>query len=546
MKVKINGIFGKYNSEIDLDNRCTIFIGENGSGKSTTLKILNYVLQGDFVNITKYNFESIEFQDKNNILKIYYEDFLPSFEIFKSNLKLEVMHTTDEDIEFIKEIYLTNRDKYFDEYDVFMENSLSEELRNKINRSIHINLEEPIFLEVYKQIFFEEMAKKGFSNKTKRLLRDLENYYFEEDYNTIEDYLFRLVLNMQKNIKTQKKYKIFGASNFENLIDKLPEFITPNNDMFMLNMYNTYQIETNTEDVVENKVEEDVSEKYAIEDVDILSCIKDIKENVNIKEEYNLFDDINKRNTINISKLCFYNYFKNVDIKKILKELYEELEKYCKVKDAELKELRELFGDDIESAPTHPSDLNQKNIVLDNLYDWFIEPMLPTNSLIDILPRDKIFEIFYNNITQKNYYENFDESLVYMPNDKIKMMYTLINSYITNKKIFATPTGMKISNFIEYDEDGKLEISDDINFEFLSEGEKRLILIILISVFCDDAIIVLDEPETSLSLIWQENLIPDLLKNTKVKNIIVATQSPYITNDESLSDCISCIIGDDN
>lgn len=32
--VRINKLFGKYNNEIDLSNRCIIFIGENGVRKN--------------------------------------------------------------------------------------------------------------------------------------------------------------------------------------------------------------------------------------------------------------------------------------------------------------------------------------------------------------------------------------------------------------------------------------------------------------------------------------------------------------------------------
>ena len=41
MKININGIYKKYNTSVDLDKKCTIFIGENGIGKSTTMKIVS-------------------------------------------------------------------------------------------------------------------------------------------------------------------------------------------------------------------------------------------------------------------------------------------------------------------------------------------------------------------------------------------------------------------------------------------------------------------------------------------------------------------------
>ena len=542
MKIKINGIFGKYNSEINLDNKCTIFIGENGCGKSTTLKILNYILQGDFINITKYNFESIELKNNTNVLKIFYEDFLPKFEIFKSQLKLQAMETDDTDMEFVKKIYL-NKDIYFDKYDIFLESKLSEDDKKRLNDKVEINLDAQIFLEIYQQMFFEEMAQKGFSNKTKRLLKEIEENYNILTFSTLKNDFLRLISSMQKNVKNVNGYKFFYNSKFEESINEIKNYIIPDNKMFKLNMYNTYLIKNEIEYIVTNDLDDKLYEMSAFENIDVVSKIEEIKKNIVIENDYNLFNDINLNNSINISKLCFLNYFENINIEKILNELYEEAKEYLNKINSNVGDAKEIFGDEISD---YFFDLDKNNIALNNVYDWFISPMLPKFTVIDVLPKKRILKIFYNNLTKENYDNKFEETLLYAINDKIKTAYTLINTYITNKKVFTTPSGLKISNSVEYDENGVVEISDDINFEFLSEGEKRLILIILISVFSDNAIIVLDEPETSLSLIWQENLIPDLLKNTKVKNIIVATQSPYITNDESLSDCISCIIGDDN
>ena len=64
MKIKIDGLFGKYTSVVDLSNRCNIIIGENGVGKSTTLKIIYCILNMDFIEITKYNFEIITIEDE--------------------------------------------------------------------------------------------------------------------------------------------------------------------------------------------------------------------------------------------------------------------------------------------------------------------------------------------------------------------------------------------------------------------------------------------------------------------------------------------------
>ena len=83
MKIKINGIFHKYNNVIDLDKRLSIYIGENGVGKSTTINILYNIITGNFIDILKYNFESIDIDN----IHIKYEDLVPSKEYIVENLK---------------------------------------------------------------------------------------------------------------------------------------------------------------------------------------------------------------------------------------------------------------------------------------------------------------------------------------------------------------------------------------------------------------------------------------------------------------------------
>ena len=50
----------------------------------------------------------------------------------------------------------------------------------------------------------------------------------------------------------------------------------------------------------------------------------------------------------------------------------------------------------------------------------------------------------------------------------------------------------------------------------------------------------LDEPENSLSLIWQKDIVSDLLDSKTYKRIIVCTQSPFIVNDR-LNEYVVCL-----
>lgn len=62
----------------------------------------------------------------------------------------------------------------------------------------------------------------------------------------------------------------------------------------------------------------------------------------------------------------------------------------------------------------------------------------------------------------------------------------------------------------------------------------------------DGVSVLLDEPELSLSVLWQENLIPDLLEEGCFKNLTVATHSPYMAMDERVQECMVFLPAEEN
>ena len=57
MEVKIKNLFGYRNYDLKLNNKVNNLIGENGSGKSTILKMLICIFNNDFVELSKIPFE---------------------------------------------------------------------------------------------------------------------------------------------------------------------------------------------------------------------------------------------------------------------------------------------------------------------------------------------------------------------------------------------------------------------------------------------------------------------------------------------------------
>lgn len=106
----------------------------------------------------------------------------------------------------------------------------------------------------------------------------------------------------------------------------------------------------------------------------------------------------------------------------------------------------------------------------------------------------------------------------------IEELFDVINS------MFST-SGKTIDikrNEVVFDKKGQL-----LNIDKLSSGEKQL-LILLFSVFLmkrRSAVLLLDEPEISLHMAWQDKLLENLLKLNPNCQIILTTHSPNIFAD---------------
>ena len=74
-KFKINNLHNYYDVELNFKNDNTIYIGENGIGKTTILSILYYLLDLNYEKLLSFIFESIEIKiEGRDLLKISKED----------------------------------------------------------------------------------------------------------------------------------------------------------------------------------------------------------------------------------------------------------------------------------------------------------------------------------------------------------------------------------------------------------------------------------------------------------------------------------------
>lgn len=129
--------------------------------------------------------------------------------------------------------------------------------------------------------------------------------------------------------------------------------------------------------------------------------------------------------------------------------------------------------------------------------------------------------------------------------NKINSFVQVCNEYLVNKRFVYNPMELTLEILIEdtnFKEDKKIALSD------LSSGEKQIVSLFS-KLYLDDIdnkkyIVIIDEPELSLSLFWQERLLPDIMKTNKCALLIAVTHSPFIFRNEfdqytkDIKDCI--------
>lgn len=106
---------------------------------------------------------------------------------------------------------------------------------------------------------------------------------------------------------------------------------------------------------------------------------------------------------------------------------------------------------------------------------------------------------------------------------KIKILLKNINAKFKNKKLsIDTENGLNL-----FDHTGTA-----LNLSNLSSGEQHELILIFTLLFNtkQNSLILIDEPEISLHILWQKKFIEDLIDIIKINNIdvIVATHSPSI------------------
>jgi len=112
--------------------------------------------------------------------------------------------------------------------------------------------------------------------------------------------------------------------------------------------------------------------------------------------------------------------------------------------------------------------------------------------------------------------------------NSVKVFRDICNKYLIGKKVFYDESAIKI--FIKSD-----ITKEEIDLKYLSSGEKQIISMfskIYLSEEKKRFMVLFDEPELSLSILWQRQLLPDIIHSNKCDFLLAVTHSPFIFDNE--------------
>ena len=202
----------------------------------------------------------------------------------------------------------------------------------------------------------------------------------------------------------------------------------------------------------------------------------------------------------------------------------------------------EGFKEMTSNLLTNYVNINEKNKKLDFNYKSFDASTLDIvfsrlADKIDLSIKNKIINMLdENTILEDNYHQYLlsiisELTSIYEKNKQIdenlENFKNVCNTYLVNKSIEYDK--FKIECKVEQD-----NTKQPIMLKNLSSGEKQIISLFskLYLNVEEKNIILFDEPELSLSILWQKKLVPDIINSNRCSFIAIITHSPFIFDND--------------
>ena len=123
---------------------------------------------------------------------------------------------------------------------------------------------------------------------------------------------------------------------------------------------------------------------------------------------------------------------------------------------------------------------------------------------------------------------NYDQQKHY--DDRINGFVDTCNKYLNDKQFRYNPSNLTLKIYM----DDAHEDQEPVKLTQLSSGEKQIVSLFskLYLESDEESIVIIDEPELSLSIKWQQMLLPDIMRSQNCKFLLTVTHSPFVFENE--------------
>ncbi|MBT0484723.1 AAA family ATPase [Morganella morganii] len=468
-KFKINKLYGYKDIELIFNEKSTIVIAENGAGKTTLINTLNAVLRGDTDELRKLKCESIEIEFNNKKYKIDISKI--SYSDFLSQFKLPTL----------------------------CNNLISALKPGQIEDMLHDLKARPIRELRNKGWYKQGYRKSPLSNlemdQALSIIRRSLNSYHSQQIEAIDN------ITTDDDASDDNIKKTKPSIILEEIKSQMREF-----DIIYLPTYRRIEKAT-----LRDKFNIEVEDSYTIKDGEMVK--------------------VRRTQAANGSNIEFGLY----DVESELKDISESIERRSSLG------YRTLSATIIEDMMTGRMDsiTSHLNLPASDELSRFLGRVVDK----DKKDNEKIIDEV-KRIMKDNELLNSNKNLTYFLSklkpviDSTKEMEEKIEIFVAmcNKYLQLSDD----SKFLIYDVESlqvivkDLHTNNPIGLEDLSSGEKQIISL-MAHIYLDDTrkkIVLIDEPELSLSIEWQEHVLVDIVNSPSVIQMLAITHSPFVFNNE--------------
>lgn len=430
-RFQVKKLFGHKNYDLKLQENTIILVGENGSGKSTILRLIYYFLAGEWHEIAKFEFEKL-------IITVNEKEFTLQSDLLKKIMK------TDEMLERTDKNYISN------------------------NMRRHISSHQNELSSMYSLNLLNHIGKTDFELREEKSKEEDD----ANDFRKIKD-----LFNITRNELNTKILYLPTYRRIERELDSIFEGVDEHYMQRGHRINRSLKKESSHIELVE----------FGMNDVKIaiswtLDNIKDFsRETLNNLTIGYLSDVVDQK-------------YDNIDVGQIKN-----------VSDETIISVLDRIDDKVLTSD------NKKRIS---------EKIHQVKQTENLDPHAKVICHYFNKLL-------YFQTELQEKESSIRNFCKVCNQYLVDKEFVYDATKFQLQILIK-------DENKEIKLQNLSSGEKQIVSLFshLYLSKNDNFFVLIDEPELSLSVPWQQRFLVDIKKGDFCAGLIAVTHSPFIYDNE--------------